>query len=172
MATPSEIACLRLALIPGLGPITYLNLVQRFGSSEGILAAPRGDVAQFAGAAVAQALASGPDPHLVERSLAWMDLPGHHLLTAENTAYPEMLRQIPDPPIALYAIGRIELLQRPCVAIVGSRNCTPQGARDARTLARDLSKAGLCIASGLALGIDAAAHRGGLEEGASSIAVM
>ena len=172
MATPSDLACLRLALIPGLGPITYLNLVQRFGTPEAVLAAPARDVAQFAGAAVAKALASGPDPRLVDRSLAWMDLPGHHLLTAESTAYPDMLRQIPDPPIVLYAIGRVELLQRPCLAIVGSRNCTPQGARDARTFAHDLSKAGLCIASGLALGIDAAAHRGGLEGGASSIAVM
>lgn len=172
MATPSDLACLRLALIPGLGPITYLNLVQRFGTPEGVLAAPFGDVAQFAGVAMAQALALGPDQRLVERSLAWMDQPGHCLLTAQNAAYPEMLRQIPDPPIVLYAIGRIELLQRPCLGIVGSRNCTPQGARDARTFARELSKAGLCIASGLALGIDAAAHRGGLEEGASSIAVM
>ena len=172
MATPSDLACLRLALIPGLGPFTYLNLVHRFGSPEGILAAPSRDVAQFAGVAVAEALASGPDPRLVERSLAWMEVPGHHLLTAESSAYPDMLRQIPDPPIVLYAIGRIELLQRQCLAIVGSRNCTPQGARDARTFAHELSKAGLCIASGLALGIDAAAHRGGLEGSASSIAVM
>jgi DNA processing protein len=172
LATPSDLACLRLALIPGLGPITYLNLVQRFGTPEGVLAASPGDVAQFAGIAMAQALAWGPDQRLVERSIAWMDLPGHHVLTAESTAYPEMLRQIPDPPIVLYAIGRVELLQRPCLAIVGSRNCTPQGARDARSFARELSKAGLCIVSGLALGVDAAAHRGGLEEGASSIAVM
>ena len=172
MATSTQLACLHLALIPGLGPITYRNLVQRFGTPERVVAAPLGDVARFAGAAMAQALACGPDRRLVERSLAWMDLPGHHLLTAEDPAYPEMLRQIPDPPIALYAIGRIDLLQRPCLGIVGSRNCTPQGARDARAFARELSKAGLCIASGLALGIDAAAHRGGLEEGASSIAVM
>ena len=172
MVTPSDLACLRLALIPGLGPITYLNLVQRYGTPEGVIAAPLGDIAHFAGVAMAQALAWGPDQRLVERSLAWLDLPGHHLLTAQSAAYPELLRQIPDPPIVLYAVGRLELLQRPCLGIVGSRNCTPQGARDARTFARELSKAGLCIASGLALGIDAAAHRGGLEERASSIAVM
>ncbi len=172
MATRSDLACLRLALIPGLGPITYLNLVQRFGTPEGVLAAPSRDVAQFAGAAMAEALAAGPDPWLLDRSLAWMERPGHHLVTAQSAAYPEMLREIPDPPIVLYAIGRTELLQRPCLAIVGSRNCTPQGARDARTFAQELSKAGLCIASGLALGIDAAAHRGGLEGGGSSIAVM
>ena len=172
MASRSDLACLRLALIPGLGPITYLNLVQRFGAPEDVLAAPSRDVAQFAGPALAEALAAGPDPRLLDRSLAWMERPGHHLVTAQGAAYPAMLREIPDPPIVLYAIGRIELLQRPCLAIVGSRNCTPQGARDARTFAQELSRAGLCIASGLALGIDAAAHRGGLEGGASSIAVM
>ncbi len=172
MATPSDLACLRLALIPGLGPITYLKLVERFGTPEGVLAAPPEAIAQFLGTDMAQALALGPDPRLVERSLAWMELPGHHLLTTQSASYPGMLREIPDPPIVLFAIGRIELLQKPCLAIVGSRNCTPQGARDARDIARKLSEAGLCIASGLALGIDAAAHRGGLEGGASSIAVM
>jgi DNA processing protein len=89
-----------------------------------------------------------------------------------DDAYPPMLREIPDPPPRIYVMGRIELLHAPCLAIVGARNATPQGRRNARAFARDLSDAGLCIVSGLALGIDAAAHAGGLEGAASSIAVM
>jgi DNA processing protein len=94
------------------------------------------------------------------------------LIAYDNAAYPPMLREIPDPPSRIYAMGRVELLHAPCLAIVGARNATPLGRRNARAFARDLSDAGLCIVSGLALGIDAAAHAGGLEGAASSIAVM
>lgn len=172
MALPPDTASLRLSLIPGLGPITHRKLVERFGTPKAVLEARFDDVARFAGDAMAQALALGPDPRLVDAALAWADAPGRVLLTEPDPAYPRMLRQIADPPIVLYALGRIELLQRSCLAIVGARSCTPQGERDAHAFARELSNAGLCIASGLALGIDAAAHRGGLEGTSSSIAVM
>src|SRR6185503_2758776 len=86
--------------------------------------------------------------------------------------YPRLLLEIADPPPLLYARGRVELLQRPCIAVVGSRNATAQGAANADSFARALSDAGLTIVSGMALGIDAAAHRGGLAGSGSTIAVL
>ena len=88
--------------------------------------------------------------------------PGHAWSRSPTKRYPRSLLEIPDPPPLLYARGRVELLARPALAIVGSRNATPQGERNAESFARALSEAGLTIVSGLALGIDAAAHRGGL----------
>lgn len=169
-----SLARLRLALIPGLGPITQRELVKRFQTAAGVFAATREEVEDFAGPAVATALSATPArPHL-DRALAWLDRDraGHHLVCMEDALYPARLREIESAPGVLFAIGRLDLLEHPCLAIVGSRNATPQGERDARALAHALSDAGLCIASGLALGIDAAAHRGGLDGRASSIAVM
>lgn len=166
----NTLARLRLALIPGLGPITQLNLVKRFGSAAATFE-NLPEVAPFAGPAVAFALARGPDPGLVERTLRWREGSAHRLVCFEDPDYPALLREIHDPPGLLYAIGEVRLLQRTCVAIVGARNATPVGRRDARDMSRALSAAGLTIVSGLALGIDAASHEGGLDCAGSSIAV-
>ena len=166
----NTLARLRLALIPGLGPITQLNLVRRFGSAAAIFQ-NLPEVAPFAGPAVAFALARDPDAGLVERTMRWQEDSAHRLVCFEDPEYPGLLREIHDPPGLLYAIGDLRLLQRSGVAIVGARNATPVGRRDAREMARALSTAGLTIVSGLALGIDAAAHEGGLEGAGSSIAV-
>ncbi len=99
-------------------------------------------------------------------------MPGHHLLTPDDDAFPALLRELRDPPVLLHAIGRIELLNAHSLAVVGSRNASQQGMRNARTFARAFSDAGLCIVSGLALGIDTAAHEGGLSGASSSIAVL
>jgi DNA processing protein len=112
------------------------------------------------------------DVALVERTLAWAREPGHHCLTWADARYPAVLREIADPPLVLYAVGRLELLDGPAFAIVGSRNATPSGTGTARDIGRKLSQAGLAIVSGLALGIDAAAHEGGLAAQGSSIAVI
>lgn len=124
------------------------------------------------GREVAQALARGPLEALVERTLRWSEEPGHHVIPVANPAYPKALLAITDPPPVLYAHGRIELLDGAAIAIVGSRNATAQGKRDAEAFARALSSVGLTIVSGMALGIDAAAHRGGLASIGSSIAVL
>jgi DNA processing protein len=166
----NTLARLRLALIPGLGPVTQLKLVGRFGSAAAAFQ-HLADVAPFAGSAVAYALAMGPDAGLIERTLRWGEDPAHRLICFEDADYPELLREIHDPPGVLYVTGDARLLQRVAVAIVGARNATPQGQRDARAMARTLSGAGLTVVSGLALGIDTAAHLGGLEGGSSSIAV-
>lgn len=99
-------------------------------------------------------------------------LPSWLELTLGDPRYPRLLQEIHDPPPLLYARGRIELLNAPCFAIVGSRNATSQGIRDAHAYAERLSASGLTIVSGLALGIDAAAHRGGLAAAGSTIAVL
>jgi DNA processing protein len=108
----------------------------------------------------------------VARSLEWASLPGHAIITLADEAYPRALLEIGDPPALLYAAGRSELLSCPALAIVGSRNASVQGERNAESFARALSDAGLAIVSGLALGIDAAAHRGGLAGACSTIAVL
>jgi DNA processing protein len=102
----------------------------------------------------------------------WLAEPRHYMLAPADPLYPPMLREIPDPPRQLFVMGRVELLQSQSLAIVGSRAATPQGARDARAFAREFSDAGLCIVSGLALGIDTAAHEGGLAGMSSSVAVL
>ena len=108
----------------------------------------------------------------VARALDWAQRPGHALVALDHPAYPKPLLEISDPPALLYAVGRLELLGQPALAVVGSRNATAQGARNAQAFARALSDSGLTIVSGLALGVDAAAHRGGLEGRNSTIAVL
>ncbi len=114
-----------------------------------------------------------PDPALVEQTLAWLQAsPEHHLLDLSDPRYPPLLRELRDAPPLLFAQGRIELLRQPQLAMVGSRYCTPGGARTARDFAGELVRRGLVITSGLALGIDAEAHRGALDAGGGSIAVV
>ncbi len=151
------LAWLRLALSPGLGARDRRLL----------LSAHENDAAK-----AARELPGEPAAHLLESTLAWLSQPECHLLTLQDPQYPPLLREITDPPPVLYAQGRLELLSLPALAIVGSRNATPRGLDDARAFAQALSDAGLAIVSGLALGIDAAAHRGGLAGASSSIAVM
>lgn len=112
------------------------------------------------------------DAPVRERTLRWLSSPDHHLVVRGCAGYPALLDEIARPPELLYAVGRIELLNAPAIAVVGSRNATPQGMQDARALAAALSGEGFTIVSGLALGIDAAAHRGGLAGGASTVAVL
>ena len=165
-------AWLRLTLVPGISPRQQQELLKAFGTPQQVLAQPAEALAAALDPELARALASGPEPGLLERTLGWLDAPGHHLLALGDASYPQSLLQIAVPPTVLYARGRLELLNAPTIAIVGSRNATPAGLRDAEEFARALSQAGLCVASGLALGIDAAAHRGGLSAKGSSVAVV
>ncbi len=112
-----------------------------------------------------------PADHTHDDALAWLDQPGCGLLLRDADAYPARLRSLPDAPLALFYQGDPELLQAAQLAIVGSRNPTPAGARHARLFARTLAQKGLVITSGLALGIDAAAHLGALEAQGLTIAV-
>jgi DNA processing protein len=171
-ADPGLASWLQLTLTPGLGSAALRKLLREYGLPQEVLARKRTELAEHAPAAALDALNSEAVQASVARALDWAHQPGHSLVTFADEAYPKALLEIPDPPALLYAHGRVELLQLPALAIVGSRNATVQGERNAESFARALSDAGLSIVSGLAAGIDAAAHRGGLAGAASTIAVL
>ena len=172
MSDPGLASWLQLTLTPGLGAVTIRQLLSLFGLPEKIVAAKRADLARYAGAEAIQALDSEIVGQAVKRALAWLEQPGNAIVTLADAAYPRLLLEIPDPPALIYCRGRIELLSRPALALVGSRNATAQGTSNAEQFARSFSAAGLTIVSGLAQGIDAAAHRGGLAGEGSTIAVL
>lgn len=165
-------AWVRLGLTPGLGDRARRQLLNAFGGPEEVMAAAGADVARAAGAPAAAALRKGPDPDLVARTFEWLEQPGNRLLALGDADYPARLLELSDPPTVLYAKGRTDLLRAPALAIVGSRNATAQGLANAETFARAFSDHGLTVVSGLAIGIDAAAHAGGLAGASSSVAVV
>jgi len=169
---PGLASWLQLTLTPGLGAAAIRGLLKQFGLPEKILAATRAQLERAAGPAAAELLRPEAVAPAIERALRWAEVPGHAIVTLADAAYPALLLEIPDPPPLLYAVGRVELLGRPSLAVVGSRNATAQGMRDAEQFAKAFSAAGLTIVSGLALGIDTAAHRGGLAADGSTIAVF
>ena len=165
-------AWLALDLIPGLGGEGLRRLLARFGAPSAVLAQSVSNLSQTVAPAVARAIADGPSAQKLDASLKWLDVESNHLLTLADDDYPAQLLEIADPPPVLYLKGRRELLRRPGLAVVGSRNATPSGLQNAEAFARNLSEAGFTIISGMALGIDAAAHRGGLAAAGASIAVV
>ncbi len=168
-------AWIRLEHTPGVGRVTVRQLLDQFGDPQAIFAAGYDALVEHVSAAKARALCAPPDPLASERidaTLAWLQFPNHHLLTRDDPAFPVLLRHIPDSPFLLYAVGRLALLAGPALAMVGSRNASLQGIANARNFAHAMSDAGLTIVSGMALGIDAAAHEGGLLGAASTVAVV
>jgi DNA processing protein len=170
---PNLLLWLTLRRVPGVGTRTQLDLLDRFGSIENIFSAGRGPLEKaLAGKNPAiDAILDGPDEARLRPELEWLGESGHHLLVWPDPDYPPLLREIPDPPVMIYVVGDRRLLSQPQLAIVGSRNPTPMGRENAHAFARSLAGAGLVVTSGLALGIDGAAHRGALEAGGKTIAV-
>lgn len=162
---------LRLLGTSGVGPDTARRLLRTFGLPGQVLAQATATLRQVVPAKVAEALGQAPDglDTLLEATWQWLqDVPeGRAVLTLDDPLYPAALLETPDPPCLLYAQGRIEALPRlrlaRTLAVVGSRNPTPQGRLNAQALARELAARGLTLVSGLALGIDGAAHEGALE---------
>lgn len=156
---------IRLEQTPGVGPDTARRLLAAFGLPEQIFHSTPQALGAVVPDRIVQALLAPPSPAvhaLIEQTVQWAAQSGNHVLTLADAAYPQRLLQIVDPPILLYAKGRLDLLSRPALAIVGSRNATAQGVANAEQFATALSAAGWTIVSGLALGIDTAAHRGSL----------
>lgn len=165
-------AWLALSLTRGLGGEGARRLLKEFGSPEAVFAASAGSLRSFVKPDVAAEIAKGiPDDQLAA-TLAWLEDSNNHIVTLADSDYPQALLNITDPPLLLYVKGRLDLLNRTALAVVGSRNATPQGLNNAEAFARSLSDAGLCIISGMAHGIDAAAHRGALQAQGSSIAIV
>jgi DNA processing protein len=170
---------LRLLETPGVGRTSARRLLAAFGSPAGVFDASPTSWREVAGAAAAQALAKVPASlgELTARTQAWLQVaPNRQVLTLGDADYPASLLELADPPLLLYAEGRLDRLAEPALAIVGSRNPSAQGLANARAFASSLSAAGVVVVSGLALGIDGAAHEGALEAvgagGAGTIAVL
>jgi DNA processing protein len=169
--TESLAAWLRLTLIPGIGGESQRKLLAAFGLPEAVFAAGRLAARSVIGDR-ADLLFDFDPAEAVDRSIEWASQPGQNILTLADAAYPQALLEIADPPSLLYVRGNPALLQKRGLAMVGSRNATPQGLQTAENFAKTLAGKGLCIISGLALGIDAAAHRGALAAGGETIAVI
>jgi DNA processing protein len=170
---------LRVANASGLPPIALRALLAEFGSPHAVLGQSFAALAGIAGEKAARAVLAPPPvselgsfDECLARTLEWASIEGNSIITLADTAYPPALLTMPDPPPLLYIKGRLDLLQSRAVAIVGSRSATPQGIEDAKRFAHALSNAGLAVVSGLALGIDGAAHRGGLSGPGGTIAVI
>jgi DNA processing protein len=136
---------------------------------------PRLDRAAFEAAGLSPRTASrlqSPDESAIDADLRWLRQAGATLLASSDPAYPPLLRESPDAPAVLYVLGDPRALSEPQIAMVGSRNPTAGGIDNARRFARWFAQAGLCITSGLALGIDAACHEGALAGGGPTIAVL
>jgi len=173
-ARAERAAWLRLVLAPGVGPVAARDLLAAFGLPEDVLAAGRAALARVVGERLAsQIVAADPQREdAIARALDWADAPGHHVLTIADAGYPARLLQIGDPPPLVFVRGSPEALSRPMLAIVGSRSASRGGVETAEAFAAALARAGLTIVSGLALGVDAAAHRGALATAAGTVAVL
>ncbi|MBI5919541.1 MAG: DNA-protecting protein DprA [Nitrosomonadales bacterium] len=165
-------AWLALSLIPGLGNESLRRLLQTFGTPEHIYATPVSSLRDIVRPAIAEAITRGIDDSALAPTAAWLQDSNNSVLTLADADYPQALLNIADPPMLLYIKGRRDLLNAPALAVVGSRNASPQGMNNAEAFSEACSAAGLCIVSGMAHGIDAAAHRGGLRQRGSSVAVV
>ncbi|OYY75122.1 MAG: DNA protecting protein DprA [Gammaproteobacteria bacterium 28-57-27] len=163
-----------LALIhaPGLGSRRFLRLWELLPDAQGILAAPASLWREAGLNAESIAALRQPDQARIDNTLAWLAEAQRALVAYDDVRYPDTLRVMTDPPLALFVMGNTELLHHPSLAIVGTRHPTPGGAQNARAFARDLAGRGVCIASGLAQGIDAEAHQGALEAQGYTLAVV
>lgn len=161
-----------LEAIPGLGADGVRRLLDALGGVEAIFAAPSAILRDLIGDKLADQILRGADSVLPEVVATWLESPDAHFIPCTDPAYPPLLNELPGAPAWLYIKGRPEVLHRPMLAIVGSRNATPQGRRDAAAFAQHLAESGLTIVSGLAEGIDTAAHDGGLDGNGSGVAVV
>ncbi|MDA0832131.1 MAG: DNA-processing protein DprA [Planctomycetota bacterium] len=172
--SPDELLDLiQLTLVPGVGTRTIHLLLNHFTTAKNVLAAPLRDLQEIPhiGVKAATAIRQVELRLAAEQTIARCQSAGIMLVPFGSPAYPPMLAEIPDPPILLYCQGELLPQDQLSLAIVGSRSCTTYGMRQAEKLAAGLTHAGFTIVSGLARGIDAAAHRGALIAGGRTVAV-
>lgn len=164
---------LTLLRAPRVGSVTCRTLLDRFGSVAAVFAASRQELRDAGLPWPTADWLQDPPWQAAQADLDWAESAAdRRILTLDEPDYPPLLREIPDPPPVLYAAGRVELLDAPQLAIVGSRNPSPMGGETTFHFARALAEAGLVITSGLAQGIDADAHQGALAAGRPTIAVL
>jgi DNA processing protein len=157
---------LRLAHVQGVGAQTAHKLLAEFGDVATLFSASVGTLSRVVGDALAKKVAAQPNATVqakIDEALAWLESrPDHHLLTWAHPSYPKALLESGDAPILIYAKGRLDLLGRRAIAMVGSRNCSVGGSDTAESFAQGFAECGITVVSGLALGIDAASHVGAL----------
>ena len=163
-----------LNMTPGIGPRAAAKLLERFGSAEAVYSATRTELEQLRLPPEAIDAIISRDLHATaEAEITAVKQLGGEILLLDDGVYPSALREIYDPPIVLYVKGAwSECLDQPCMGVVGSRRCSTYGQNSAMMLARDLAQRGITVVSGFARGIDAAAHRGALEAGGRTVAVL
>ena len=164
----------RLSLVAGVGPRTRRKLMERFGSARAALAAAPSELRAIEGVGpkLMERIAAAGEEIDAEGEIALCRRHGIAILTEADPNYPRMLREIPDPPGLLFVRGTLAPQDALAIGIVGTRHATAYGLRQAGRLAASLSRAGLTIISGLARGIDAAAHRGAMEAGGRTLAML
>nr|WP_166454537.1 DNA-processing protein DprA [Duganella rivi] len=179
MTRPALAGWLRLQQTGGVGLLTAHKLLEALGTPQAIFEASRERLLEIVTARQAANLLSPPTgaaademESRLDAMLAWQAQPGHRLLPVTHPDYPDYLRNIVAAPLLLYLKGDASLLARRSIAVVGSRNASRQGVLNAERMAQTLSEAGVTVVSGLALGIDAAAHLGGLNGPGGTIAVL
>ena len=144
----------------GLGNAGICQLLAKFGSPEAIYSASSHQLREVVDEATAQKILNGVNLDAIRPTLDWLKKDHTHVITLADKAYPQAILEISNPPVVLYALGHTHWLNEPCIAMVGSRSSTPQGEKNAEDFAESLCNYGLCVVSGMALGIDGAAHRG------------
>lgn len=164
-----------LSLAGGIGPASFFALTRRFGSPTQVLDAPASELKReraLQSRGRAELARAGQLRERAEAELRGLSQIGGSALICGQPGYPELLNHTSQPPPVLYVLGKIELLEKPCVAIVGSRAATSYGRRVAHKFGRDLALAGVCVVSGLALGIDGEAHGGALAAQGGTAAIL
>lgn len=172
--SPSEIeARLRLHGLPELGPRRFRRLLEAFGSASAAMSAPAAAWRSLGLPAVcAEPRRDSSIREQAAQALRWLEAPEHHLVMWDAPGYPALLAELDDAPPLLFLAGDPALLERPQLAMVGSRRASKPGLDTARAFARSLAGGGFVITSGLALGIDGAAHEGALEAAGKTVAVL
>ncbi|MFT7371494.1 MAG: DNA processing protein [Oleiphilaceae bacterium] len=178
--SPTCLSILQLSAIKGLGLKTFHHLHRELGSVDNILLAGRDRLNELglkqsinqAICDLASATRTYTHSFEIEQAIEWASFDRHYLLSIEDSDYPYRLKEIYCPPPVIYVKGCLDAFDQPAVALVGSRNASISGAQNAFSFARDFALAGFCVYSGLALGIDAAAHQGALYANGATCAVL
>ena len=163
---------LTLTMVPGVGTAYFIRLLARFRTATAVLRAPRGEVADVVGPKLAQRIAEYEDTAPIAEQERLLERASARMLTLEDDGYPLRLAEIYDPPLVVFVRGTLLEQDTQCVSIVGTRRATPYGLRMAEQFGRELGARGITVVSGCATGIDTAAHRGAIEAGGRTIAVL
>jgi DNA processing protein len=159
-------------MIPGVGSTSFIRLLARFHTPGEVLRASRAGLREVVGPALSERIAEYGDSVDLDGQERMMEQYGVSLVTLEDPAYPTRLAEIYDPPLALFVRGELYSADEACIAIVGTRRATPYGLRVAEKFGRELAARGITVVSGMAIGIDSAGHRGAIEAGGRTIAVL